>query len=94
MANNKVTIKLDSNNNLIVGEGLKNGQDEVVWHNQTGEPNLYIDFAGNSPFDKDKFGPIGAQPEHSGLAKRAGTFKYTVKLAGHKDLDPNVIVDN
>jgi hypothetical protein len=95
MANNRVIIKLDANNNLIVGDGIKRNQDQVVWENQTGQNGLTIDFGGTGPFSTNPIGPIDYKgKQSSGKATKPGTFKYTVKLAGHTDLDPNVIVDN
>lgn len=93
MANNKVTIVLVSGN-LQVGAGIKQGQDQVLWQNKTGVDGVTIDFGPDGPFPQNPIGPINNNATApSGPATRSGIFKYTVKLAGKPDLDPNVIVD-
>ncbi|MBZ5627477.1 MAG: hypothetical protein LAO06_01265 [Acidobacteriia bacterium] len=96
MANSRVRIVLDSHGNLKVGAGIgKNAQDQVLWHNKTGMDGVTIDFGGSSPFAQSTFGPINNNATApSGPATTIGIFKYTVKLAGKPDLDPNVIVDD
>ena len=94
MPNSKVTIKLDLNGNLVAGAGINQGNENVQWQNRTGVDGVIIDFGGNSPFAQSTFGPINNNATApSGPATRVGIFKYTVKLAGKPDLDPNVIVD-
>jgi hypothetical protein len=96
MPNSKVTIMLDLNGNLVAGAGInKPGNENVLWQNKTGVDGVIIDFGTNSPFAQSTFGPIhNNATTPSGPATTAGIFKYTVKLAGKSDLDPNVIVDN
>jgi hypothetical protein len=96
MADQKVSVILVSGE-LQVGTNVSKGaQEKVKWVNQTGQDGVTIVFA-NSPFEKNQVGPLSnGKSDDAGKLKagaQAGTYKYTVKLAGVKDLDPNVIVD-
>ena len=77
----------------------KRGQSEqVLWQNKTGQNGVTVFFAaGSNPFAPNNNWSINnnaTQPSGPITVNPGSTpYKYTVTLAGFRDLDPPVIVD-
>ncbi len=77
----------------------KSQNQQVLWHNATGRDGVSISFsAGSNPFAPNNNWSIhnnATQPSGQISVNPGPTsYKYTVKLSGYPDLDPNVIVNN
>jgi hypothetical protein len=76
----------------------KSQNQQVLWQNKTGQNGVTVVFDGSNPFAPNNNWTINNNATHASgpvtVNPGATSYKYTVKLAGFPDLDPNVIVDN
>ncbi len=83
LGNPTLTVDLDP------VEVSKNRKDELVWEC---ERDFQVIFnPADYPFDSSNFDKSN---NRSGPAGKQGRYKYTVKVLGYPDLDPEVIVNN
>jgi len=91
-----VTITREANNTLAVDIQqlrLSKGRGDLSGWQLSGGGDFTLVFEDPSPFAGREFNQGTARniPLRAGVSD--GTYKYTVKVAGCSDLDPQVIVD-
>jgi hypothetical protein len=76
----------------------KGQNQQVLWQNKTGQNGVTVSFAaGSNPFAPNNNWSINNNATQASgpitVAAGSTSYKYTVRLSGFPDLDPNVIVD-
>jgi hypothetical protein len=69
--------------------------DEVLFVADPPSMRFEVKFDSSTPFERDHFHNNGPDTHRTGQYDRnkRGEHKYTVKVPGHPDLDPVIIVD-
>ncbi len=91
-----VTISREPNGTLAVDKQqlpLSKKKGDLAGWQLSGGGGFTLEFEDPSPFDRREYNQDTARNVPLRSDVKYGSYKYTVKVTGYPDLDPDVIVD-